>query len=92
MIKGVEKLTAVVGCTLGPKGRNVVVQRRVGTRPRIINDGVSIAKEIHLEDDLEEIGAQLVLEASERYHLYKVFIRVKYGVKKRMGKEMLRLR
>eukprot|EP00466_Bigelowiella_natans_P016519 jgi/Bigna1/47860/estExt_Genewise1.C_190107 len=63
---GVRKLAAVVGVTLGPRGKNVVVQRAVGTRPRIINDGVSIAKEISLEDDLEEIGCQLVLEASER--------------------------
>mmetsp|Transcript_24402 Transcript_24402/g.36603 ORF Transcript_24402/g.36603 Transcript_24402/m.36603 type:complete len:638 (+) Transcript_24402:80-1993(+) len=66
MQTGVRKLAAVVGCTLGPRGRNVVVQRKVGTRPRIINDGVSIAKEIVLENDLEEIGCQLVREASER--------------------------
>ncbi|GAB5372219.1 hypothetical protein AAMO2058_001646700 [Amorphochlora amoebiformis] len=66
MQQGVRKLACVVGATLGPKGRNIVVQRKVGARPRIINDGVTIAKEVSLEDDLEEIGCQLVREASER--------------------------
>jgi len=66
MMAGVRKLAAVVGCTLGPKGRNVVVQRKVGARPRIINDGVSIAEQISLVNDLEEIGCQMVIEASKR--------------------------
>lgn len=61
--KGVETLAAAVSVTLGPKGRNVVLSRKGGS-PLITNDGVSIAKEIELEDPFENIGAQLIKEVA----------------------------
>ena len=60
---GVDKLADAVKVTLGPKGRNVVLERRFGS-PLITNDGVTIAKEIELEDPFENMGAQLVKEVS----------------------------
>ncbi len=60
---GVDKLADAVKVTLGPKGRNVVLSRMFGT-PLITNDGVTIAKEIELEDPFENMGAQLVKEVS----------------------------
>eukprot|EP00469_Lotharella_globosa_P005023 CAMPEP_0167803472 /NCGR_PEP_ID=MMETSP0111_2-20121227/19854_1 /TAXON_ID=91324 /ORGANISM="Lotharella globosa, Strain CCCM811" /LENGTH=627 /DNA_ID=CAMNT_0007699943 /DNA_START=1084 /DNA_END=2967 /DNA_ORIENTATION=+ len=65
MLAGVEKLAAVVGVTLGPKGRNVVLESGYGT-PSIVNDGVTIAKQVDLEDPLENMGCKLVREASTR--------------------------
>ncbi|XP_021765315.1 ruBisCO large subunit-binding protein subunit beta, chloroplastic-like [Chenopodium quinoa] len=62
---GVNKLADVVGVTLGPKGRNVVLESKYGS-PRIINDGVTVAKEIELEDPVENIGARLVREAASK--------------------------
>ena len=59
MKRGVDKLANAVKVTLGPKGRNVVLDRKFGS-PLITNDGVSIAKEIELEDPYENMGAQLV--------------------------------
>ena len=59
MIRGVDKLADTVKVTLGPKGRNVILEQKFGT-PQIINDGVSIAKEIELEDKFENMGARLV--------------------------------
>ncbi|MCL1788403.1 MAG: chaperonin GroEL, partial [Defluviitaleaceae bacterium] len=56
---GVNQLADTVNITLGPKGRNVVLDKKYGT-PQIINDGVTIAKEIELEDPFENMGAQLV--------------------------------
>ncbi len=56
--KGVDKLADAVKVTLGPKGRNVVLDKSFGS-PLITNDGVSIAKEIDLEDPFENMGAQL---------------------------------
>ena len=63
MLKGVNTLSAAVCITLGPKGRNVVLEKSYGT-PLITNDGVSIAKEIELEDKFENMGAKLVYEVA----------------------------
>ena len=60
---GMNKLADAVRVTLGPKGRNVVLDKKWGA-PTITNDGVSIAKEIELEDPLEKIGAELVKEVA----------------------------
>src|SRR6266571_7587987 len=60
---GVNKLADTVKVTLGPKGRNVVLEKLTGT-PTITNDGVTIAREIHLRDPFENMGAQLVKEAA----------------------------
>ena len=60
---GVNKLADAVKVTLGPKGRNVVLDKKFGA-PTITNDGVSIAKEIELEDEFENMGAQLVKEVA----------------------------
>ena len=62
---GVDKLSQAVVTTLGPKGRNVAIDRSWGT-PIVIHDGVSIAKEIELDDPFENMGAQLVKEASSK--------------------------
>jgi len=62
---GVNKLADTVNITLGPKGRNVVLDKKYGT-PQIINDGVSIAKEIELECPFENMGAQLVKEVATK--------------------------
>ncbi|OOB80354.1 MAG: chaperonin GroL [Epulopiscium sp. Nuni2H_MBin003] len=62
---GVDQLANAVKVTLGPKGRNVVLDKSYGT-PLITNDGVTIAKEIELEDEFENIGAQLVKEVSTK--------------------------
>src|SRR4030088_1561041 len=60
---GVDKLADSVRVTLGPKGRNVVLEKLTGT-PTITNDGVTIAREIHLRDPFENMGAQLLKEAA----------------------------
>lgn len=60
---GVNKLADTVKVTLGPKGRNVILDRKFGA-PLITNDGVTIAKEIELEDKFENMGAQLVREVA----------------------------
>lgn len=65
MQKGVDKLADTVKITLGPKGRNVVLDKKFGT-PLITNDGVSIAREIELEDPYENMGAQLVKEVATK--------------------------
>ncbi|MFA5249215.1 MAG: chaperonin GroEL [Candidatus Paceibacterota bacterium] len=62
---GVDKLANAVVVTLGPKGRNVIIGESYGS-PTITNDGVSIAKEIELEDKIENLGAQVVRQASEK--------------------------
>lgn len=62
---GVDKLANAVKVTLGPKGRNVAIQKSFGS-PQITKDGVTIAKEIELKDNLENIGAQLVKEAATK--------------------------
>src|SRR5690554_1555096 len=63
--RGVNTLANAVKVTLGPKGRNVVLERKYGS-PTITNDGVSIAREIELEDPFENLGAQLVKEVATK--------------------------
>mgnify|MGYP004530839449 FL=1 len=65
LINGVDKLANTVKITLGPKGRNVVLDKKYGT-PLITNDGVTIAKDIELEDAAENMGAQLVREVATK--------------------------
>ncbi|MBC6436803.1 MAG: chaperonin GroEL [Rhodobacteraceae bacterium] len=65
MIKGVNTLANAVKVTLGPKGRNVVIEKSFGA-PRITKDGVTVAKEIELEDKFENMGAQMVKEVASR--------------------------
>ncbi|MGB1024265.1 MAG: TCP-1/cpn60 chaperonin family protein, partial [Paracoccaceae bacterium] len=65
MLKGVNILANAVKVTLGPKGRNVVLEKSFGA-PRITKDGVSVAKEIELEDKFENMGAQMVKEVASR--------------------------
>jgi len=63
--KGVDKLANAVRVTLGPKGRNVVIERKFGS-PLVTKDGVSVAKEIDLENQLENVGAQMVREVASK--------------------------
>ncbi len=63
--RGMNKLADAVRVTLGPKGRNVVLDKKWGA-PTITNDGVSIAKDIDLEDPFERIGAELVKEVAKK--------------------------
>ena len=63
--KGVDKLANAVRVTLGPKGRNVVIERKFGA-PTVTKDGVSVAKEIDLEDQLENVGAQMLREVASK--------------------------
>ena len=65
MLKGVNTLADAVKVTLGPKGRNVVLDKSFGA-PRITKDGVTVAKEVELEDKLENMGAQMVKEVASR--------------------------
>jgi len=65
ILAGVEKLAAAVKVTLGPKGRNVVIDKKFGS-PTITKDGVTVAKEIELEDPFENMGAQMVKEVAEK--------------------------
>jgi chaperonin GroEL len=65
MLSGVEQLAAAVKVTLGPKGRNVVLDKKFGS-PTITKDGVTVAKEIDLEDPFENMGAQMVKEVAEK--------------------------
>ena len=65
LVRGVDKLADTVKITLGPKGRNVVLDKKYGT-PLITNDGVTIAKEIELEDEAENMGASLVKEVATK--------------------------
>jgi len=63
LVAGVDQLAEVVKSTLGPKGRNVILEKITGS-PVVTNDGVTIAREIHLKDQFENMGAQLVKEAA----------------------------
>lgn len=65
MLRGVDQLADAVKVTLGPKGRNVVLEKKFGS-PLITNDGVTIAKEIELEDAFENMGAKLVSEVASK--------------------------
>ncbi|MDR0631671.1 MAG: chaperonin GroEL [Holosporaceae bacterium] len=65
MLQGVDVLASAVKITLGPKGRNVVIQRSFGS-PKVTKDGVTVAKEIELSDKFENMGAQMVKEAASK--------------------------
>src|SRR5512142_1590660 len=65
MLRGVDILNDAVKVTLGPKGRNVVIEKSFGA-PRITKDGVTVAKEIELADKFENLGAQLVREVASK--------------------------
>ncbi|HAR66761.1 MAG TPA: molecular chaperone GroEL, partial [Lentisphaeria bacterium] len=65
LLRGVEKLSAAVKATLGPKGRNVVLDKSFGS-PTVTKDGVSVAKEIELQDPFENMGAQMVREVASK--------------------------
>ena len=65
MLRGIDILTNAVRVTLGPKGRNVVLDKSYGA-PRITKDGVTVAKEIELSDKFENMGAQMVREVASK--------------------------
>ena len=65
ILKGVNTLADAVKITLGPKGRNVILARSYGA-PTVTKDGVTVAKEIELEDKLENMGAQMVKEVASK--------------------------
>ena len=65
MLRGVDILNNAVKVTLGPKGRNVILDKSYGA-PRITKDGVTVAKEIELEDKFENMGAQMVREVASK--------------------------
>ena len=63
--KGVDELADAVKVTLGPKGRNVIIDKKYGA-PQITKDGVTVAKEIELDDSFQNMGAQLVKEVASK--------------------------
>src|SRR5574339_738350 len=65
ILRGVNLLADAVKVTLGPKGRNVVIEKKFGS-PTITKDGVTVAKEIELKDELENAGAQMVREVASK--------------------------
>src|SRR3977135_881755 len=65
LLKGVSKLARAVTATLGPKGRNVVLDKKFGS-PTVTKDGVTVAKEIELEDPYENMGAQMAREGASK--------------------------
>jgi chaperonin GroEL len=65
ILRGINQLTDVVKATLGPRGRNIVIEKKFGS-PTITKDGVTVAKEIELKDPLENIGAQMVKEVASK--------------------------
>src|SRR5579863_2425393 len=65
ILRGVTQLSNAVKATLGPKGRNAVIEKKFGA-PTITKDGVTVAKEIELQDPLENMGAQMVREVASR--------------------------
>src|SRR5881409_1519116 len=65
ILRGVNSLANAVKVTLGPKGRNVIIDRKFGS-PTITKDGVTVAKEINLKDALENMGAQMVKEVASK--------------------------
>ena len=75
LMDGVDKLADTVKITLGPKGRNVLLERKYGS-PLITNDGVIIAREIELEDSVENMGAQLVKEVATKTNDNDTFVYV----------------
>lgn len=71
--RGVDKLADTVKVTLGPKGRNVVLEKSFGA-PHVTKDGVSVAKEIELEDPIENLGAQMVKEVASKPMMLPVMV------------------
>src|SRR4030066_1905586 len=65
LVRGVNVLAKAVVTTLGPKGRNVAIDKKWGA-PNVIHDGVTVAKEIELQDPFENMGAQLIKEAASK--------------------------
>src|SRR3970040_986044 len=65
LLKGINILNDAVSATLGPKGRNVAIDKKYGA-PTVVHDGVTVAKEIELEDPFENMGAQLLKEAATK--------------------------
>jgi chaperonin GroEL len=65
MLHGIDTLANAVKVTLGPKGRNVVIEKSFGA-PRVTKDGVTVAKEIELDDKFENMGAQMVREVASK--------------------------
>ena len=65
ILKGITLLTNAVSATLGPKGKNVIIDKKYGA-PTITKDGVTVAKEIELKDPFENMGAQLVREVASK--------------------------
>ena len=63
--KGIDQLASAVKVTLGPKGRNVVIEKKFGA-PQVTKDGVTVAKEIELKDKFENLGAQMVKEVASK--------------------------
>src|SRR2546428_13959618 len=87
ILDGVNKLAEAVKVTLGPKGRNVVLDKKFGS-PTITKDGVTVAKEIELEDKLENIGAQMVREvASKTYDVAGDGTKTATGLELSIGRE-----
>jgi chaperonin GroEL (HSP60 family) len=70
---GIDQLANAVKVTLGPKGRNVVIQKSFGA-PIITKDGVTVAKEIELEDAVENMGAQMVKEVASKLLMQRVMV------------------
>src|SRR5881397_1517605 len=70
ILRGVNVLADAVKVTLGPKGRNVVIDKKFGS-PTITKDGVTVAKEIELKDSLENMGAQMVREVASRLQMLR---------------------
>ena len=66
LMKGINKIADSVGITLGPKGRNVIIEKNGGLKIIITKDGVTVAREIELEDPLENIGCQIIKEAATK--------------------------
>ena len=65
LIRGANAVADAVKVTIGPKGRNVIIEKEYGS-PQIINDGVSIAKEVELDDPIENSGAKLIIDAASK--------------------------
>src|SRR3990167_2675266 len=65
LLLGINKLANAVATTLGPKGRNVALDKKWGA-PNVVHDGVTVAKEIELDDPFENMGAQLIKEAASK--------------------------
>jgi chaperonin GroEL len=65
LVQGINQVANAVKVTLGPKGRNVVLERNYGA-PEIVNDGVTIARDVILEDAEQNVGAKLVIEVAQK--------------------------